>query len=75
MQRRAHGWAGSGVRAMLRNERYRGVVHWNVSEWRKDPDTGKRQRVVRPRSQWITHADESLRIVSDELFAQATARM
>lgn len=72
--RRASGWMGSGVRAILLNERYRGVVHWNVSEWRKDPDTGKRQRIVRPRSEWISHSDESLRIVSDDLYERAQRR-
>jgi len=72
--RRAAGWMGSGVRAILTNERYTGAIHWNTSEWRKDPDTGKRKRVARPRSEWIVHHDESLRIVSDELFARAQKR-
>jgi site-specific DNA recombinase len=74
-ERRASGWMGSGVRVILRNERYRGVVHWNTSEWRKDPDTGKRQRVARPRSEWITHRDDSLRIVSDDLWQRAQRRL
>jgi site-specific DNA recombinase len=73
--RRANGWMASGIRVIVRNERYRGMVHWNTSEWRKDPDSGKRQRVARPRSEWITHADESLRIVSDDLFERAQRRM
>lgn len=72
--RRARGWMGSGVRVILLNERYRGVVHWNTSEWRKDPDTGKRLRVERPRSEWITHTDEALRIVSDALFERVQRR-
>jgi hypothetical protein len=63
-QRRAEGWMGSGIRVIVRNERYRGVLHWNASEWRKDPYTGKRKRVMRPRSEWISSVDESLRIVS-----------
>lgn len=42
--RRSRGWMGSAIRAMLRNERYTGTVHWNTSEWVKDPDTGKRRR-------------------------------
>ena len=74
MERRSSGWMGSGVRAILLNERYRGIVHWNVSEWRKDPDTGKRQRIARPRSEWISHADESLRIVADELYERVQRR-
>ncbi|MDB6013121.1 MAG: pinR [Gammaproteobacteria bacterium] len=73
--RRAKGWMGSGVRVIVRNERYVGTVHWNVSEWRKDPDTGKRQRVMRPKSEWITHIDDALRIVSPEQWARAQARI
>jgi site-specific DNA recombinase len=73
-KRRAQGWMGSSVRVILRNERYRGVVHWNTSEWRKDPDSGKRQRVMRPRAEWISHVDESLRIVSEELWERAQRR-
>jgi hypothetical protein len=65
---------GSSVRVIVQNERYRGVVHWNTSEWRKDPDTGKRKRVMRPPSDWISHVDESLRTVSDELWDRAQRR-
>jgi DNA invertase Pin-like site-specific DNA recombinase len=74
-ERRASGWMGSGIRAILRNERYRGVVHWNASEWRKDPDTGRRKRVARPRSEWISHVDESLRIISDDLWQRVLRRV
>jgi hypothetical protein len=60
---------------ILHNERYRGVLQWNTSEWRKDPDTGKRRRVMRPRAEWITHVDESLRIISDDLWERAQRAM
>jgi site-specific DNA recombinase len=73
-QRRARGWMGSAIRVIVRNERYRGVVHWNTSEWRKDPDSGKRKRVMRSRSEWISYVDESLRIVSDDLWERAQRR-
>ena len=75
MMRRASGWMGSGVRVILRNERYRGVVCWNASEWIKDPDTGRRKRINRPREEWITHIDESLRIISDDLWNRAWRRV
>ena len=65
---------GSAIRVIVRNERYRGVIHWNTSEWRKDPDGGKRKRVMRPRSEWISYVDESLRIVSDDLWNRAQRR-
>jgi site-specific DNA recombinase len=73
-QRRAAGWMGSAIRVILRNERYRGLIHWNTSEWRKDPDSGKRKRVLRPRTEWISYRDESLRIVSDDLWERAQRR-
>jgi hypothetical protein len=66
-ERRTAGWMGSGVRGMLQNERYRGRVIWNSSEWRKGPDSGRRKRVERPKAEWIVHQDESLRIVDDAL--------
>jgi site-specific DNA recombinase len=74
-ERRATGWMDSGVRVILRNERYRGVVHWNTSEWRKDPDSGKRKRFTRPREEWITYADETQRIISEDLWGRAQRRI
>ncbi len=73
---RSHeGWHATGVRVILRNERYIGRVHWNQSEWRKDPDTGARHRRQRPRSEWISHQDETQRVVTDELWERALQRM
>lgn len=69
--RRASGWMGSSVRVIVRNERYRGNIHWNTSEWRKDPDSGKRKRMMRPRCEWISYLDERQRIISDELWDRA----
>jgi hypothetical protein len=68
------GWMNSAVRAIVRNERYTGLIRWNTSEWVKDPDTGKRLRRERPRSEWLEYRDEDMRIVSDELFAKAANR-
>jgi hypothetical protein len=45
-----------------------------MSEWKKDPDTGKRSRVMRPRGEWITRTDETQRIISDELWQRAQRR-
>jgi hypothetical protein len=59
---------------IVRNERYRGVVHWNTSEWRKDPNTGNRKRVMRARSEWVSTVAESLRIVPDDLWERAQRR-
>jgi site-specific DNA recombinase len=75
IERRASGWMGSAIRSMLRNERYCGVIRWNQSEWIKDPDTGKRIRRERPRSEWLEYSDESLRIVSQELWLRVQRRI
>ncbi len=72
--RRRRGWMGSGIRAIINNERFTGHIIWNRSTWIKDPDSGKRLRRERPRSEWHEYHDESLRIISDELFDQAQRR-
>ena len=72
--RRCGGWMASGVRAIVRNERYTGLIRWNTSEWRKDPDSGKRLRYERPRSDWLEHQDEAMRIVPNALFEAAARR-
>jgi hypothetical protein len=58
---------------MLLNERYRGAVTWNKTQWLKDPDSGKRLRRDRPRSEWIERIDETARIVSDAQWSAALA--
>lgn len=63
---------GSGI---LNNELYIGRYIWNRSQWVKDPDTGKRQRIDRPKEEWkITDVPE-LRIVDDSLWHAARLRM
>ncbi len=60
---------------MLNNQLYIGRHIWNRSNWVKDPDTGKRRRVDRPESEWITRADETLRIIDQELWDRVQARL
>ena len=74
VKRRSRGWMGSGIRAILLNVRYTGLIRWNMSEWVKDPDSGKRIRRERPRSEWLEYHDEVLRIISDETYEKAQQR-
>jgi site-specific DNA recombinase len=74
-ERRCSGWMTSAVRSILINVRYTGLIRWNTSEWRKDPDTGKRLRHERPRSDWQEHHDEALRVVSDATWRKAQTRL
>ena len=62
---------GSGI---LNNELYRGRYVWNRSQWLKDPDTGKRQRLARPESEWQTVERTELRIIDEPLWAAVRTR-
>jgi site-specific DNA recombinase len=63
---------GSGI---LNNPLYDGRVIWNRGQWLKDPDTGLRQRVERPESEWIKRDEPALRIVEPDLWKAAETRM
>jgi len=67
-----HPQKGTGI---LRNTMYSGLLIWNRSQWVKDPETGVRKRRERPREEWITHKDESLRIVDQDLWDRVQQRL
>ena len=75
VKRRSIGWShttllGSHTKAtgILRNPIYKGLVTWNKRRGKKVPGTGRRIQKRRPDSEWIGVQDESVRIVSDELW-------
>lgn len=79
--RRRGGWHPSAIGGdpkrgigLLNNEAYIGRTIWNRSKWIKDPDTGKRRCVQRPRAEWVVTEDESARIVPQELWDRVKAR-
>ena len=81
-ERRAQGWPhttllGSETKAsgILRNEIYTGRVQWNKRKGKKVPGTARRIQERRPKEQWITYQDDSLRIVSDDLFTRVQNRL
>lgn len=63
---------GSG---MVNNELYVGHYVWNRSQWLKDPDTGRRQRVERPRHEWREVDLPELRIVDQNTWERVRARV
>jgi hypothetical protein len=67
-------WCPSAIRAMLWNPTYIGKVIWNRSEFVKDPETGKRQRRLRPQNEWVIKERPELRIVSAELWQRTLDR-
>ncbi len=81
-KRRAAGWVhttllGSYSKAsgILRNPIYTGRVTWNKRSGKKVPGTGMRIQKRRPDAEWIEYQDESLRIVSDELWGRVQERL
>jgi DNA invertase Pin-like site-specific DNA recombinase len=60
---------------ILSNPLYVGRLVWNRSQWIKDPDTGKRQRIDRPRHEWREQDRPELRILSDEQWGAVRERL
>ncbi len=69
------GWAPASVRFILRNEKYIGAWTWNQRQFMKDPDTGKRRSVPRPREEWVVQHRPELRIVPEELWQRVQERI
>jgi site-specific DNA recombinase len=72
--RRCHGWMGSAIYTILVNDLYTGHVKWNQHRYERDPDSKMHKCRKRPKSEWLTYRDESLRIVSDELWERCLLR-
>jgi len=69
-----HGWGHTTIRAMLKNERYRGRFAWNQSKWIRVPDRKTRRRIKRPESEWVTHEYPELVIIEQDLWDAVQAR-
>ena len=72
--RSSKGWSPATVSRLLDNEKYIGRWAWNRTESRRDPRSGCRRRLEKPQSEWISHEDESLRIVPQDLWEKVRAR-
>jgi site-specific DNA recombinase len=59
----------------LLNELCVGRYVWNRSRWTKDPDTGRRVRFARPRTEWQIEQRDDLRILDDAAWYAARRRM
>ncbi len=66
-------WNESSIRQMLHNERYRGKITWRKFETVHHPKTGKKHRKRRPEEEWLVRQDETMRIISEDLW-EATCR-
>ena len=59
---------------MLSNELYRGHIIWNRRQWIKDPETGRRNYIERPKEEWQHREDPSLRIIEEDLWMMVQSR-
>ena len=67
------GSASRGL-GLLNNEIYIGRVIWNRRQWVKDPETGSRRYIDRPRCEWQERQAPELRIISAELWERVHGR-
>lgn len=67
------GWAPSSVREILHRELYRGVVVWNRTK--KRDRWGQQRQHDRPDSEWMRRPAPELRIVGDDVWQAAHARV
>jgi site-specific DNA recombinase len=58
-------WSPTGIRDMLRNEKYIGVVVTNRYAKEINPETGQKKGIKKPSSQWCRTPQPHLRIVTD----------
>jgi site-specific DNA recombinase len=72
-QGRSRSWAPSSVREVLFRTSYRGEITWNRSK--KRDAWGQHHETARPEAEWLHVPAPHLRIVSDELWRAAHARM
>lgn len=70
---RPKAWAPSSVREVLFRETYRGVLVWNRT--RKRDTWGQVRQADRQQDEWLTVPTPQLRIVTDEQWASAHARL
>jgi site-specific DNA recombinase len=68
-------WAPSGVREILRNEKYHGKLVWGRSTKIRDPETGRKTMKRLPKEQWIWVDAPQLRIVTDEQWSKVQAQI
>ena len=60
---------------ILGNAIYNGRMIWNKTVWVKDPETGRRKRVIRPIDEWIIKDVPELKIIDDDLWNACERRI
>ncbi len=73
-RRTGRGWTPSTVSRILRNAKYIGRWTWNRTETRRDPRTGRKRRVEKPRGEWHVVENDALRIVPQLVWDRVVER-
>ena len=68
------GWNISTVTRILKNEKYTGQYIWNKHTSKKDPLSGKRIQVERPKDEWVIQYKPEMQIISDEIWEKTLKR-
>jgi site-specific DNA recombinase len=68
-------WCPDSIKRILRNSKYIGWNVWNASVQKEHPVTGKIKKEDKPAHEHIKRRLEEIRIVSDELWERAQARL
>ena len=66
-------WSATGIRDMLRNERYRGVLVFGRTKW--EVRKGVRRKVQVPEAEWVRVDAPHLRIVPEPLWQAVQQRL
>jgi site-specific DNA recombinase len=68
-------WDNTTVRQLLKRETYAGVEYYGMSYRVADPATGDITIIRRPRGDWKRRETPDLRVIPDDLWARAQARL
>jgi len=68
-------WAISTIYTILMNEKYVGRWVWNKAMFVKDPETGKRTAVLRPKDDWVIEDRPDLTIVAGDLWKRVQEQL
>jgi len=69
------GWAVSTIHTILSNEKYWGRWVWNKAMFVKDPETGKRTAVLRPKDDWVVEDRPDLQLIHPDLWTCVRERL
>ena len=68
------GWRTSTIARILKDEKHIGRYTWNKTKTLKDPMSGQRKQVPRPKQEWIIQDRPEMRIVTDDLWRAVQKR-